>query len=97
MNVKNLVQVTASGSSAHEFAVLGRPNLSGRVYVPSAQRKADAEEIAEVLDNNLPLETVAFLALELGRRYMACPEMREAMARASTHKLLPWEAEEACP
>ena len=97
MNVKNLIQVTASSSSAHEFAVLGRPNLSGRVHVPSAERKADAEAVVDVLAQNLPLETFAFLALEVASRYAACPEMREAMARASTHKLLPWEAEEACP
>jgi len=97
MNAKNLIQVTASSSSCHEFAVLGRPNLSGRVYVPAAERKADAEAIANVLADNLPLETLAFLALDLSRRYAASPEMREAMARASTNKLLPWEAREACP
>ena len=97
MNVKNLIRVASSAGRAHDFAILGQDNENGRVHPPSAERRKDAEAIANVLTDNLPLETLAFLALDLSRRYAASPEMREAMARASTNKLLPWEAREVSP
>lgn len=92
MDAKNLVQVTSASSNSHEFALLGKPNLSGRPHVPSAERKADARAMADVLEANLPLETVAFLALEFACRYAASREMHELMERAGARKSLPWEA-----
>ena len=92
MDAKNLVQVASATSHNHEFVILGKPDWSARPHVPSAERKADARAMADVLEANLPLETVAFLALEFACRYAASREMHELMARAGARKSLPWEA-----